>query len=120
MCSPMCFVGYGLHQKGYRCFHPPTHKLYVTIDVQFHKHQMYFPATATTNQGEESLNLESFGHQIENISHTLIEPEPSKQEPAEPEHIDAATEPTTLELQPPTVLELQPCDHPNIAKPNVS
>ena len=85
------------------------------MDVQFHEHQMYFPATATTNQGEESLNLQSFSNQIENISHTLTELEPPEQEPAEPEHIDAATEPTTLELQPPTVLELQPCDHPNIA-----
>jgi len=120
-CAPRCvFVGYGLHQKGYRCFHLPTQKLYVTMDVQFHEHQMYFPATTTTNQGEGSLDLQSLNHQTKNICHTLIELEPLEQEPAEPEHMDATTEPTTLELRLPTTLELQSCDHPNIVEPNVS
>uniref|UniRef100_A0A2N9EG31 Integrase catalytic domain-containing protein n=1 Tax=Fagus sylvatica TaxID=28930 RepID=A0A2N9EG31_FAGSY len=30
------FVGYALHQKGYRCYHPPSRKLYVTLDVTLH------------------------------------------------------------------------------------
>jgi hypothetical protein len=111
-CALRCvFVGYGLHQKGYRCFHPPTQKLYVTMDVKFHEHQMYFPATETTNQGEESFNIQSLSHQTENISHSLPEPETPEQEPVEPEHMDAVIEPTTLELQ--------PCDQPNIAEATV-
>ena len=36
------FVGYAQHQKGYRCYHPPTHKLYVTLDVVFHEDKMYY------------------------------------------------------------------------------
>jgi len=36
------FVGYAQHQKGYRCYHPPTQKLYVTFDVVFHKNIMYY------------------------------------------------------------------------------
>ncbi|CAL9003914.1 unnamed protein product, partial [Prunus brigantina] len=27
------FIGYAQHQKGYRCYHPPTQKLYITMDA---------------------------------------------------------------------------------------
>ena len=105
------FIGYGLHLKGYRCFHPPTHKVYVTMDVQFHEHQMYFPATTTTNQEGESSDLKSFTYQSENISHTLTELEPPEPELVGPEHTDTTTEPT--------IIELPLCDHPNIVESNV-
>jgi hypothetical protein len=82
------------------------------MDVNFHEHQMYFLATEIINHGEESFNIQSLSHQTENISHTLPEPETSEQEPAELEHIDAVTEPTTFELQ--------LCDQPNIAEAIVS
>lgn len=36
------FVGYATHQKGYRCYHPPTRRLFVTMDVIFHEDTMYF------------------------------------------------------------------------------
>lgn len=36
------FVGYATRQKGYRCFHPPTRRLFVTMDVVFHEDTMYF------------------------------------------------------------------------------
>ena len=81
------------------------------MDVKFHEHQMYFPATETTNQGEESVNIQSFSHQIENISPSLPEPETPEQEPVKSEHMDAVTEPTTLELQ--------PGDQPNIVEATV-
>jgi hypothetical protein len=41
------FVGYALHQKGYRCYHPPSRKLYVTLDVVFHETTMYYSAGST-------------------------------------------------------------------------
>lgn len=31
------FVGYGSTQKGYRCYHTPTKKFYVSMDVIFHE-----------------------------------------------------------------------------------
>ena len=68
------------------------------MDVKFLEHQMYFPTTKTTNKREESFNIQSLSHQTENISHTLPEPETPEQELAEPEHMDAVTKPTTLEL----------------------
>ena len=39
------FVGYPLHQRGYKCFHPPYRKYVVTIDVTFCEDQPYFPVS---------------------------------------------------------------------------
>ena len=36
------FVGYGVHQKGYRCYHPLTRRMYITMDVTFHEQHMFF------------------------------------------------------------------------------
>ncbi|KAH9666171.1 retrovirus-related pol polyprotein from transposon RE1 [Citrus sinensis] len=36
------FVGYALHQKGYRCYHPPSRKIYITMGVVFHEDIMYY------------------------------------------------------------------------------
>ena len=36
------FVGYVLHKKGYRCYHPPTRRMFITMDVVFHEDSMYF------------------------------------------------------------------------------
>ena len=37
------FVGYGSTQKGYRCYHPPTKKFYVSMDVIFHEKMFFYP-----------------------------------------------------------------------------
>ncbi|CAL2267120.1 unnamed protein product [Prunus armeniaca] len=36
------FLGYATHQKGYRCYHPPTRRTYVTLDVTFLESEMFF------------------------------------------------------------------------------
>ena len=38
------FVWYALHQKGYRCYHPPSRKIYTTMNVIFHEDIMYYPS----------------------------------------------------------------------------
>ena len=39
----MCFfLGYASYQKGYRCYHPPSKRMFVTMDVVFHEESMYF------------------------------------------------------------------------------
>ncbi|KAA0033038.1 Cysteine-rich RLK (RECEPTOR-like protein kinase) 8 [Cucumis melo var. makuwa] len=37
------FVGYPLHQRGYKCFHPPSRKYFVTMDVLSVKTDPTFP-----------------------------------------------------------------------------
>ena len=38
----MCFLGYDAYQKGYRCYHPPSKRMFVTMDVVFLEDSMYF------------------------------------------------------------------------------
>ncbi|KAA0057566.1 reverse transcriptase [Cucumis melo var. makuwa] len=39
------FVGYPFHQHGYKCFHPPSRKYFVTMDVTFYENRPYFPVS---------------------------------------------------------------------------
>ncbi|KAL4025768.1 hypothetical protein IC575_014173 [Cucumis melo] len=50
------FVGYPLHQRGYKCFHPPSRKYFVTMDVTFCENRPYFPVNHLQgeNVSEES------------------------------------------------------------------
>ena len=36
------FLGHVAYQKGYRCYHPPSKRMFVTMDVVFHEDSMYF------------------------------------------------------------------------------
>ena len=36
------FLGYAAYQKGYRCYHPSSKRMFVTMDVVFHEDSMYF------------------------------------------------------------------------------
>ncbi|KAA0054884.1 Beta-galactosidase [Cucumis melo var. makuwa] len=50
------FVGYPLHQCGYKCFRPPSRKYFVTMDVTFCENRPYFPVVHLQgeNVSEES------------------------------------------------------------------
>ncbi|PON51220.1 hypothetical protein PanWU01x14_217810 [Parasponia andersonii] len=37
------FLGYSPNKKGYKCFHPPTKKYFITMDVKFFEHLSYYP-----------------------------------------------------------------------------
>jgi len=39
------FVGYSLTQKGCKCYHPPSRKQFVLMDVTFFETQLYFSST---------------------------------------------------------------------------
>jgi len=42
-CAEKCvFVGYAAHQKGYRCYNPITHCVYVTMDCDFLESEYFF------------------------------------------------------------------------------
>ncbi|KAM1763339.1 hypothetical protein ACFX11_002688 [Malus domestica] len=52
-CAIRCvFLGYATTQKGYRCYHPLSKKMFVTQDVIFHEHEMFFGSSASSLQGE--------------------------------------------------------------------
>lgn len=60
------FVGYSTTQKGYKCYHHPSKKLFVSRDVTFHEGETYF--TQPYLQGE------SFSEDKGNSLETLILP----------------------------------------------
>ncbi|XP_059669452.1 uncharacterized protein LOC132314630 [Cornus florida] len=45
------FLGYAAHKKGHRYYHPPTRRMFITIDVVFHEDSIYF-SSAFELQGE--------------------------------------------------------------------
>lgn len=49
-CVKCVFLGYSTTQKGYKCFHPPSKRLYVSRDVTFNEQESYF--TQPHIQGE--------------------------------------------------------------------
>ncbi|KAL6277717.1 hypothetical protein ACE6H2_021318 [Prunus campanulata] len=67
-CAIKClFVGYASHQKGYRCYHPPTRKMFVTMDVTFHEDLSYFTIDGSPLQGEND-GVEENSHEWLTIS----------------------------------------------------
>lgn len=40
------FLGYSPTQKGYKCYHPPTRKFFVLMDVTFFENTSFFPKTS--------------------------------------------------------------------------
>jgi len=53
-CAEKCvFVGYATHQKGYRCYNPITHRVYVTMDCDFLESEYFFSSQLDV-QGEKT------------------------------------------------------------------
>ncbi|XP_021834666.1 uncharacterized protein LOC110774437 [Prunus avium] len=61
-CALRCvFIGYSSTHKGYKCYHPPTQKVHVTLDVTFHEEVPYYVSPSSPIQGERGSELKSFG-----------------------------------------------------------
>ncbi|KAM2438173.1 hypothetical protein ACFX1W_015194 [Malus domestica] len=46
------FLGYATTQKGYRCYHPSSKKMFITKDVVFHETEMFFGSSPSSLQRE--------------------------------------------------------------------
>jgi hypothetical protein len=69
--SAICvFLGYGEGKKGYRCFDPITHKLYVSHHVVFLKHIPFFSIPSTTHNltRPDIIRIDPFFEDSDNIS----------------------------------------------------
>ncbi|CAL2232369.1 unnamed protein product [Prunus armeniaca] len=97
-CALCCFfMGFSSHQKGYRCYHPATRRLYVSMNVTFIEDEMFFSDTPehilqdeTSSGGHNWLDLQG-GVVLDSL---IQREEPTEHvEPAEP---DTQAEPATL------------------------
>lgn len=64
-CAVRCiFLGYALHQKGYKCFDPVTKRLYITMDVTFLESETFYTPKSSLqgeSQSGEDLILSAIG-----------------------------------------------------------
>jgi transposase InsO family protein len=71
------FIGYSSTQKGYKCYHPPTRKVYVSADVTFVEQDSYFQNTYSsqekTSNGDEDRDF--FLLELSNPNPVLVGPE---------------------------------------------
>ena len=80
------FVGYSPTQKGYKCYHPTTKKVFVSIDVTFVETESFFSQLYL--QGENSC-MEDKDNLFKNLS--FISPSKSKILESSPIHISSSS-----------------------------
>ena len=92
-CALRCvFMGYGLHQKGYRCYHPSSRRMYTTMDVTFSESEMYY-SSASSNPHFQGKTL--YDDQVWTMAATTDLPLPLLAKPvAEPVVATPPTQPT--------------------------
>ena len=56
------FVGYNTTQKGYKAYHPSTKRFFVSMDVTFHEHEMFFPLKTLHSSPQRGCDLEVQNH----------------------------------------------------------
>ena len=69
-CALKCvFVGYHPFQKGYRCYHPTTRKFYVSMDVTFSEHEMFYASSILHS------HLPGESHSVEEVNWLKLFPD---------------------------------------------
>ena len=77
-CARHClFLGYAMHQKGYRCYAPSTRCTCVTMDVTFLESEPLFLALTSSFQGETRDEEQKLLHFDWPTSETMVDEAPS-------------------------------------------
>lgn len=58
------FLGYADYQKGYRCYHPLTRRMFISLDVVFHEDSMYFSSESEL-QGEYQKEIQTLDYDVD-------------------------------------------------------
>lgn len=113
-CAEKCiFLGYGFHQKGYKCYNPITRKFFVTMDVNFLESESFFPRAEFPVQGERDNDHETLDWEY--ISGPSFSPRATASEVKNLQHSHSSEIPYISELTP-----IDPPSEPNQSNPHIS
>ena len=56
-----------MHQKRYRCYHPPTRRLFITMDVVFHEDTMYFSESEFQGEYWKEIQTLNYGENNQEV-----------------------------------------------------
>ncbi|KAI5444626.1 hypothetical protein KIW84_013047 [Lathyrus oleraceus] len=107
------FLGYAPNKRGYKCYHPPSQKFFVSKDVTFHENVSYF--TRSQSQGENISDLES---ESESESEFLILGPSLPRTPISVPSLEPELSPS-LSLSPSSTPESEPLSVPGPSRPSV-
>ncbi|KAI5408632.1 hypothetical protein KIW84_054465 [Lathyrus oleraceus] len=107
------FLGYASNKRGYKCYHPPSRKFFVSKDVTFHENVSYF--TRSQSQGENISDLES---ESESESEFLILGPSLPRTPISVPSLEPELSPS-LSLSPSSTPESEPVSVPGPSRPSV-
>ncbi|XP_068640145.1 uncharacterized protein [Aristolochia californica] len=126
--SALCvFLGYGFGQKGYRCYHPESGKLFVSRNVKFLEQFCYFriPLSTPGLHDTELLHIDPFvsdePHDDQLITHhpspdSPLRPEASSSLPSQQSHVGTDSSSPMVPLP----LDSLNSSDPHLATPRVS
>uniref|UniRef100_A0A2N9IRX0 Integrase catalytic domain-containing protein n=1 Tax=Fagus sylvatica TaxID=28930 RepID=A0A2N9IRX0_FAGSY len=97
-----CFLGYGLEEKGYRCYDPVAKRLRVSRHVVFWEHKMFYslPLFFAGNSDSQADPLPNLFPEIPSPSAESVNPISDESRPADPSSDDSPTADPTFDESP--------------------
>uniref|UniRef100_A0A2N9F943 Integrase catalytic domain-containing protein n=1 Tax=Fagus sylvatica TaxID=28930 RepID=A0A2N9F943_FAGSY len=97
-----CFLGYGLEEKGYRCYDPVAKRLRVSRHVVFWEHKMFYslPLFSAGNSDSQADPLPNLFPEIPSPSAESVNPISNESSPADPSSDESPTADPTFDESP--------------------
>uniref|UniRef100_A0A2N9EL95 Reverse transcriptase Ty1/copia-type domain-containing protein n=1 Tax=Fagus sylvatica TaxID=28930 RepID=A0A2N9EL95_FAGSY len=97
-----CFLGYGLEEKGYRCYDPVAKRLRVSRHVVFWEHKMFYslPLFSAGNSDSQADPLPNLFPEIPSPSAESVNPISDESPPADPSSDESPTADPTFDESP--------------------